>query len=345
MRRKHYMLCYKAGVVGYLLSNESSSPPGLYRPPLTLMANQLISFLLSYPVIPFALSLSLYVLVLGFTSENSCLRALGLIPMLGCMQLALRIVRIKDDTTNPLYMSMLIGSTATMVMQYLDSVLLSRWSYEARGPTSALGGQTKLRTLGGATQHEGRRSAGMSFSRLVFGWEETFRSRSARTPWEVKNVPKFFPNRPEVVPTRAEFLYLSARRCLISLFIVDVISFMGRDATSNSVNFAQSRIPLFARLQSVTTEEIVLRVISSVLHWVTFVFLLQALYDLAAIVIIALGLGRIERWPPLFNRWTECWSVRQFWGQVTPTIVTSYICFKTDQVLALSGIKVLVKDS
>lgn len=309
------------------------------------MFNPWPNSLLSYPVIPFALSLSLCVLVLGFTSQNSPLRALGLVPMLGCMQLALRIVRMKDHTTHQLYMSMLMGSTASMVMQYLDSVLLSRWSYEAQGPTSALGGQTNLRTPSGAAQHEGRRSAGMSFSRLVFGWEETFRARSTRTPWEVKNVPKFFPDRPEMVPTRAQFLYLSARRCLASLFIVDVISFMGRDATLNSVNFAQNRIPFFARLRSVTTEEIVLRVISSVLHWVTFVFLLQALYDIAAIVIIALGFGRIERWPPLFNRWTECWSVRQFWGQVTTTLVTSYMICKTDLILALSGIKALVKNS
>ena len=309
------------------------------------MFNQWLSSLLSSPVIPFALSLSICVLVLGFTSQNSPLRTLGLIPMLGCMQLALRIIRIKDDTTNQLYMSMLMGSTASMVMQYLDSVLLSRWTYEAQGPTSALGGQTKLRTLSGVSQQEGRRSAGTFFSRLVFGWEESFRARSTRTPWEVKHVPKFFPDRPEMVPTRPQFLYLSARRCLISLFIVDVISFMGRDATLNSVNFAQSRIPFFARLQSVTTEEIVLRVISSVLHWVVFVFLLQALYDIAGFIIIALGFGRIERWPPLFNRWTECWSVRQFWGQVTPTVVTSYISCKTDQLSALSGIRALVKNS
>ena len=198
------------------------------------MANPWLSSLLSYPVIPFALSLSLCVLVLGFTSQTSPFRALGLIPMLGCVQLALRIVRTKDDATHQLYMSMLMGSTVSMVMQYLDSVLLSRWSYEAQGPTSALGGQSNLRTSSGAARHDGRRSAGMSFSRLVFGWEETFRARSARTPWEVKNVPKFFPDHPGAVPTRAQFLYLSARRCLISLFVVDAISFMGRDATLNS---------------------------------------------------------------------------------------------------------------
>ena len=237
-RRKHCILCYKASLKRMFIPVRIFSTNSHSTVRITTMFNQWLSSFLSYPVIPFALSLSICVLVLGFTSENSALRALGLIPMLGCMQLALRIVQIKNNTTNQLYMSMLMGSTVSMVIQYLDSVLLSRWSYEAQGPTSALGGQTELRTLSGAAQQEGERSAGIIFRRLVFGWEETFRARSTRTPWEVKNVPKFFPDRPEMVPTRAQFLYLSARRCLISLFIVDVISFIGRDTISNSINFA-----------------------------------------------------------------------------------------------------------
>ena len=274
----------------------------------------LLDTILFHPATPFALSFSLCVLVLGFTSQKSPLRPLGLIPILGCMQLAMRTVRTKDETTHQLYMSMLMGSTASMAMQYLDSVLLSRWTYEAQGPTSALGGQRNLRTLSDAAQH-GREPRARTFvHRLVFGWNEAFRARSSGTPWEVNHVPNFFPDRPDMVPTRANFLYMTARRCLVSLFIVDVISFMGRDATMNSVNFASSRIPFFARLQNATGEEILLRLISSVLHWVTFAFLLQAMYDTSAIVVIALGLGRIQNWPPLFNRWTECWSVRQFWG-------------------------------
>ena len=270
--------------------------------------------ILYHPTTPFIFSFGLGVLTLGFTSHNSPLRYLGFIPMLACIQLALRTVHARNESTHPLYMSMLLGSTVSMVMQYLDSVLLSRWSYEAQGPTSGLGGQVNLRKPDDTQQHEQKPRSGNVVKRLVFGWEEAFRARSARTPWEVNHVPKFFPENPDLVPSRIQFLHWTFRRCLISLLAVDIISFLGRDATLNTINFASSRIPLFSRLQHVNTEDFTLRVISSVLNWVTFVYLLQAFYDLTAIVVIGLGLGRIERWPPLFNSWKEGWSIRNFWG-------------------------------
>ena len=278
------------------------------------MFNILIDTIFSHPTTPFISSLGLFVLTLGFTSQHSLLRYLGFIPMLACMQLALHTARVKDESTQPLYMSILMNSTTTMVMQYLDSVLLSCWTYEAQGPTSALGGQTNLRKPSDLQHHGKYPRSGTVVERLVFGWEEAFRSRSARTPWEVNHVPKFFPEEPDLVPSKAQFLYWTSVRCIISFLVVDVISFLGRDATSNSINFASSRIPFFSRLRDVTAEELFLRLVSSALNWVTVVYLLQALYDTAAVVVIGLGLGRIERWPPLFNSWKECWSVRNFWG-------------------------------
>lgn len=272
---------------------------------------------LSHPLTPFALSLSTCVLVLAFASQNSPFRALGLLPMLGSVQLALRTIGTKTEITHSLHMSIFMSSNISMILQYLDSVLLSRWTYEAQGPTSALGGQKNLRTTRDVTQQELKPHASTLVRRLVFGWEEAFRPRSTRTPWEVNHVPKFFPDRPDMVPMRAQFIYWTGRRCLISFFIVDVISFIGRDATLNSVNFASDRIPFFTRLQDVTGQEVLLRFISSALHWATFGFLLQAMYDTLAVGAVVLDLGRIERWPPLFNRWTECWSVRQFWGYVS----------------------------
>ncbi|KAL8920937.1 MAG: hypothetical protein Q9208_005963 [Pyrenodesmia sp. 3 TL-2023] len=176
---------------------------------------------------------------------------LGLAPMLAYVYLALGTSQFHRDTTHQLYLSMLTGSTASMALQYLDSALLSRWTYTARGPTSALGGQKNLR--GSGTDHHHRQhSAGgraaFSSSRLVFGWEEAFRARSARSPWEVKNVPSFDPRNPDaVVPTKAQFLRRAARRALLSLFAVDVIGYLGRDAGMNAVHFARGRIPVVAR--------------------------------------------------------------------------------------------------
>ena len=278
------------------------------------MFNVSIDTILSHPTTPFISLLGLFVLTLGFTSHNSPLRYLGFIPVLACMQLALRTVHVKNQSTHLFYINLLMSSTVAIMLQYLDSVLLSRWSYEAQGPTSALGGQVNLRKPNDSQQHGKQARSGTVVERLVFGWEEAFRSRSARTPWEVNHVPKFFPEDPDLVPSRAQFLHWTSRRCLISFLFVDAIGLLERDATSNAIRFTSSRIPFFSRLQDVTAEELILRLVSSVLNWVMFVYLLQTLYDIIAVVVIGLGLGRIERWPPLFNSWKECWSVRNFWG-------------------------------
>ena len=270
----------------------------------------------AYPPTASALSIGTIVLVLGFTPPGSPLRPLGLIPVIGCVQLSIHAIHIEDRNIDALHMSIFVGSTTSMLMQYLDSVLLSRWSYEAQGPTSALGGQKPLRTLSSASQPEGNYLSSTFSSRLRFGWEEAFRARSTRTPWQVNHVPSFFPDRPTMVPTKTQFLYWMALEFLLSVLILDAKSLMGQgeDASMNSVYFASSQVPLFVRLRNVTIEEVILRLMASIMHWVATICLLQVIYDGAAIVVIALGLGRIERWPPLFNSLTECWSVRQFWG-------------------------------
>ena len=273
--------------------------------------------ILAYPPTPSALSIGTIVLALGFTPPVSLLRPLGLIPMIGYVQLSMHAIHVKDRNINAFYMSIFLGSTTSMLMQYLDSVLLSRWSYEAQGPTSALGGQKPLRTPSSASKPtEGDYLSSTFFSRLRFGWEEAFRARSTRTPWQVNHVPSFFPDHPKMVPTKMQFLYHMASEFLLSVLVLDVMSFMGQgqDASMNSVYFASSQVPIFTRLRNMTVEELIVRLTASVMHWVAIICLLQVMYDGAAIVVIGLDLGRIERWPPLFNSWNECWSIRQFWG-------------------------------
>ena len=236
--------------------------------------------------------------------------------MIGYVQLATTVFGRNGGNINPIYMSVFYGSTTSMLMQYLDAVLLSRWSYEAQGPTSGLGGQNPLRTPRDATLRKDSSVQGTRafFSRLKFGWEESFRARSASTPWQINRVPKFFPDHPEMVPTKTQFLYRSAQEFLLSLVFLDALKLMGRDTSMTAIYFAPTRVPFFTRLQDVTVEEATVRLIASVMHWVTIKCLLQLMYDGAAILIIASDLGRIERWPPLYGAWTECWSIRQFWG-------------------------------
>ncbi|CAF9935285.1 MAG: hypothetical protein HETSPECPRED_009728 [Heterodermia speciosa] len=278
-----------------------------------MLTPQTVGILTSLPT-PLALSLSVYILTLGFTSRNSLLRPLGLIPMISCALLAMHTVRAADKSINPLYTSIFSGGCTGMVLQYLDSVMLSRWTYEAQGPTSALGGQKLLRASKVPIEPKKDRHPNAFFSRLRFGWDEAFRCRSPRSPWEVKHVPRFFPDRPDREPSKTEFLYMMTKEFFVSVLFLDILSLMGRDVSGNPAKFASSEIPLFTRLPSLSAEVVILRLVSSVMHWVVTAFLLQVMYDAAAIAVVLFDFGRVERWPPLFNSWVECWSIRQFWG-------------------------------
>lgn len=102
-------------------------------------------------------------------------------------------------------------------------------------------------------------------------------------------------------------------RCLVCFLVVDTISWTTRSAHDPS-HFGPSRIPLFARWRHVTGEELMVRSASSLLQWIVFAFVLQSFHDITTLLVIGLDRGRIEKWPPLFNRWRECWSIRRFWG-------------------------------
>ncbi|KAL6719423.1 hypothetical protein ACLMJK_003663 [Lecanora helva] len=266
------------------------------------------------PPVFLILSISTFTLALAFTSSRSPLRFLGLIPMLSYVPLVIGSLQMQDDSLKPIYMSVFFGGTASMLMQYLDSALLSRWSYEAQGPTSAAGGQKSLRSPSDAFLRKQQSTRDALYSRLAFGWEEAFRARYVRTPWEVNHVPKFFPERPDLLPTKTQFLYRFAQELLFSILFLDVIGLLGRDKSKSAIILSADRISLITRLHDVTDEEIVVRIFASLMHWLAIVCLLQVMYDCVAIVVISLDLGRIERWPPVFNYWGECWSIRQFWG-------------------------------
>ncbi|KAI4173844.1 MAG: hypothetical protein LQ348_006462, partial [Seirophora lacunosa] len=243
---------------------------------------------LYHPLTAFVLSLTQCVFVLGFTPSTFLLRTpLGLAPILSYVYLAFHSSR------SNLYLNALISSTASMALQYLDSALLSRWTYAAQGPTSGLGGQKCLRRESDSDGDKAHRAPASFTSRLRFGWKEAFRARSAASPWQVNNVPRFDSSRPEALPTKAQFVRTAALRCVLSLFVVDAVGWMGRDASMNAVHFAPGQVPVLARWREVTGEELALRVVSSLLHWMTFVCVLQAVYDGVAVVVVGLlGCGR-----------------------------------------------------
>lgn len=49
-------------------------------------------------------------------------------------------------------------------------------------------------------------------------------------------------------------------------------------------------------------------------HLMSGGFIVQFLYCLCGIIMVGSGLGKVDDWPPLYHYWSECYSMRRYWG-------------------------------
>lgn len=256
---------------------------------------------------PLVFSVLIGSLIIGFTSRSSLLRPAAIPAEASCVYFALK--NALSAPLDPKFLNnLLVFGTSLIFLAYLDAAVLSKWTFEAQGPTSSRGGQTVLRT----EKDESRAKHGTVWERLNFGFDLCFRSRSAGTPWEVSNVPPFFRDQPEVVPNRGRFLYVTGKKLMFDILVLDVLQIAARYGDSSA--FQPLRVFFFSRLSDVTLEEFVSRIINTIVYWNVANMFLEIYYNTAAFVVIGLGLGNIAHWPPLFGYFTQLWSMRQFWG-------------------------------
>ena len=272
---------------------------------------------------PVLLSTILSSTAVGFTGATSTFRYAVVPPIvsLAIASLRISIQEYKDGTSTPIYKALLVALAFVTILQHLDSALLSRWTFESQGPTSGAGGHRDIRTVTTAysirPKHDHAPAAKPNdtwLQRFLFGFARCFDWRFPATPWEVNHTPKFIPSQPSHIPSKGQFLYWTSGRILICLLALDVLGVMRRDTSQNEVLFSQSKIQLFSRLSEVTAEELPVRVLAAILQWSGAIVILQIIYDVTAFLFVGLSFSSVERWPPLFGTWSECWSLRQFWG-------------------------------
>jgi hypothetical protein len=102
-------------------------------------------------------------------------------------------------------------------------------------------------------------------------------------------------------------------RCLISVLLL-VLARPSPDSTQNAILFADSKVPFFARLSFVTSEDVIMRFITTTASTSITYLLFQVMYSSAAVFMVGLNLSRIERWRPLFGNFTDVWSLRRAWS-------------------------------
>lgn len=254
--------------------------------------------------------------VLGFTSQRSLLRiaALPLVMLstyyhLSCL----------EPIQHPVGRAFLGGASIFLVILYIDVALLSQWTFDAKGPTSLMGGLAAVDTKQPKPKwHTSERESSPGtirtiLDRLRFGFSISLQSRFPSTKFSVKNIPPFSRSDPGYIPSKAEFLLRNMLKCLFYIHILRLSSRFG-NPDENPILFSSDRIPFLTRLGSVTRSEMSTRVLGVLAYWTVQYMVIDVLYSVHAVLAVALRITDVDVWPPVFGSVDDAWSLRQFWG-------------------------------
>lgn len=256
--------------------------------------------------------------VVGFTRPNSMYRHAGL-PIV--VLLVFTQLSHIENLGHPIGRSFLGAASVFLAILYIDVAILSRWAFEARGPTSSLGGLTpvdlqSIKSNGGVTQAKTfPRSYRNIIDRFLFGLQISLQSRFPATKWPVKNIPAFSQRDSHYVPSSTIFLAHNSLMCIVYISLLRLTN-GASTPEDNPILFSSEKIPLFGRLEAITATELQTRVLAVLGYWTIQYMIISVLYSMLSISAVALGLSVVNEWPPVFGSVVDSWSLRQFWGYV-----------------------------
>ncbi len=257
------------------------------------------------------LQLTITTLILGFTSRKSTLRPAALPLMVFCTYLQLPFVK---QIEYPISRAFLGAGGVYVVILYIDSVLLHKWSFAAKGPTSSMGGLTPVEyRAAGNNKRGGPGAISDAVERLRFGLNISLQSRFPATKWPVKNISPFSRKDPGYIPGKGEFLRGMIIKWIFSVLILDLGGLFNNDG-GNAITFSSERIPFFTRIAGVSGEEMMARILGIIAYWSVQYVIIEVVYGTLAMTAVALDITAVNTWPPVFGPIGESYSLRQFWG-------------------------------
>ena len=201
---------------------------------------------------------SLTAFLVAFTSPDSFLRPLFL-PILFVCNYAL-IPTYLSYISRPPWVSFVSGTTLGGLLEYIEKVNLSQWSYANYGPSP-----TKSDNRPSSTQQ--RKQEGTIWQRLKFGYWVALSTRYIGSPYQARNIPPYSYSNPSYIPSRSAFLIERASIFIICYLAIDIMSHLNQPLT-NPTTYAESHVPFFTRLQYITIDELVTRTTTTIFYWI-----------------------------------------------------------------------------
>lgn len=247
-------------------------------------------------------------LVIGFTPSSSPLRFIFLVLLSLCVCTA--IPTCTDHIPRNPWAAFVAGYLATLLLQYISTAVLGRWSFDNQGPRplNAASAESKSGNL-----YKLPRSLRATFwDRLKFGFQVTTSFRYIGTPYQVRNLPHFSASDPSYIPSRSKFLSRKAIIFLVSFSVLDLISL----SADPQLDFSPETIPLFTRVGHITSQQLLTRLITTLGYGIAVCSFQQLVHSIVALIDVGFGFSKVESWRPLFGSPGEAYTLRRFWGFV-----------------------------
>ena len=259
------------------------------------------------------------ILTIAFTSSSSLFRPAFLpILVIGAYSAVLSCSHFVQRYT---WASFVSGYILAPLFLYVEVALISKWSFEAQGPTiNVLSGaklpKTSRKNQTDETQTRSRNSSWSEIrERLRFGYLVKTSYRNEGTPWVVKNTPPFSSKDPNFVPSRKAFCLQKLAVIVFTYLFVDILSQASKPLEENAQLYSSGKVRIFTGDGSnLTTEQIFIRLMTVVLYWICTALVINAVCSTYAILSVALHIKDVKHYPPNFGSVSEAYTIRGFWG-------------------------------
>ena len=217
------------------------------------------------------------------------------------------------------------------MLQYIDLALLSKWSIEShhRLEASIISRSTNSKNEAkrvpkaitessekGLKAVSDKRDGTLDFrDRLWFGWCTMWSFRHLNSSYETKNVPPFSRDDPQYIPDQWRFILRQTLRFSLNYVIIDLIE--SQEPPPQQIKetlFDPALIPVFRRLNSLTSEQVIMRMVSTAGFWLNLYCMIQGTYAAASVIGVSSSLSGVRDWRPMFGKMADAWTLREFWG-------------------------------
>ena len=273
------------------------------------------SLLPPFPVIYLVFQKSLIALLVAFNPQGSILRAI-IFPLLALYNYYLLPTYISYIPRSP-WIGFVSGEILGELLDYLEKLLLSQWSFETYGPSVAASTAKKAdkETIKRPVPEKQTDRGRDIWERLKFAAWVTFSTRYIGSPYQARNVPPYSNLNPLFVPARLDFLLNWSTKFIVCYLVLDVLA-QANQPEKNPINYAESYVPFFSRLAEVTIEESMTRIFTSIFFWIGSYVVVQGYFTGLALLSVSSGLDRPELWRPNFGPLREAYTIRGFWRWV-----------------------------